>query len=60
MAQLDAHLTGDQEIVDLTPQGCQHSFMQIDHEIFSKVILFLPLLQEGQVSAFMTFKIVTI
>ena len=28
--------------------GLQHSFMKIDHKIFSKVILFLPLIQEGQ------------
>ena len=31
-------------------QGWQHSFMEIDHEIFSKVILSLPLIQEGQFS----------
>ena len=31
-------------------QGRQHSFMEIDHEIFSTVILFLPLIQEGQLS----------
>ena len=29
-------------------QGRQHSFMVIDHEIFSTVILSLPLIQEGQ------------
>ena len=28
----------------------QHSFVEIDHEIFSTVILFLPLIQEGQLS----------
>ena len=28
----------------------QHSFMEIDHEIFSVVILSLPLIQEGQMS----------
>ena len=27
-----------------------HSFMEIDHEIFSTVILSLPLIQEGQLS----------
>ena len=27
-----------------------HTFMEIDHEIFSTVILFLPLIQEGLVS----------
>ena len=31
-------------------QGRQHSSMEIDHEIFSTVILFLPLIQEGQLS----------
>ena len=28
----------------------QHSFVEIDHEIFSTVILPLPLIQEGQLS----------
>ena len=32
------------------PPGRQHSFMEIDHEIFSTVILSLPLIQEGQLS----------
>ena len=31
-------------------RGQQHSFMEIDHEIFSKVILPLLLIQEGQLS----------
>ena len=31
-------------------QGWQHSFVEIDHEIFSTVILSLPLIQEGQLS----------
>ena len=31
-------------------RGQQHSFMEIDHEIFSMVILSLPLIQEGQLS----------
>ena len=31
-------------------QGRQHSFLEIDHEIFSTVILSLPLIQEGQLS----------
>ena len=30
--------------------GRQHSFMEIDHEIFSTVILSLSLIQEGQLS----------
>ena len=29
-------------------RGRQHSFMEIDHEIFSTVIPSLPLIQEGQ------------
>ena len=41
---------------DWRPGGCgfnprrgrQHSFVEIDHEIFSTVILSLPLIQEGQ------------
>ena len=31
-------------------RGRQHSFVVIDHEIFSTVILSLPLIQEGQLS----------
>ena len=31
-------------------RGRQHSFEEIDHEIFSTVILSLPLIQEGQLS----------
>ena len=33
-------------------QGQQHSFVEIDHEIFSMVILSLLLIQEGQLSEF--------
>ena len=31
-------------------RGRQHSFVEIDHEVFSTVILSLPLIQEGQLS----------
>ena len=31
-------------------RGRHHSFVEIDHEIFSMVILSLPLIQEGQLS----------
>ena len=31
-------------------QGRQHSFVEIDHEIFSTFILSLPLIHEGQLS----------
>ena len=43
MAQLDAPS-------NWRPGGRQHSFVEIDHEIFSTVILSLPLIQEGQLS----------
>ena len=33
-----------------THRGLQHSFVEINHEIFSTVILFLLLIQEGQLS----------
>ena len=31
-------------------RGRQHSFVEIDHEMFSAVILSLPLIQDGQLS----------
>ena len=31
-------------------RGRQHSFVEIDHEVFSIVIFSLPLIQEGQLS----------
>ena len=45
-------------VSDWRPGGCgfdpclgrQHSLVEIDHEIFSTVILSLPLIQEGQLS----------
>ena len=43
--------TGDQEVAGSTARrGRQHSFVEIDHEIFSTVILSLQLIQEGQLS----------
>ena len=47
VAQLDARPTGDPEIAGSTPPDRQHSFTEIDHEIFSTVIRSLPLIQEG-------------
>ena len=46
------------QLDDWRPEGCrfdprrgrQHSYVEIDHEIFSTVILSLPLIQEGQLS----------
>ena len=40
-------VTGDKEA-----KVRQHSFVEIDHEIFSKVILSLMLIQEEQLSSF--------
>ena len=40
-------------LMDSTPDSnffFQHSFVEIDHEMFSTVILSLPLIQEGQLS----------
>ena len=51
VAQLNACSTGDQEVAGSTPPSQQHSFVEIDHEIFSMVILSLLLIQEGQLSA---------
>ena len=34
VAHLDSSQAGDQEVASLTPPGWQHSFMEIDHEIF--------------------------
>ena len=53
MAQVDARSTGDQERLRIRPPlGRQHSFVAIDHEIFSTVIPSLLLIQEGQLSVF--------
>ena len=51
MAQLDAPYDWRPGGRGFNPrQGGQQSFMEIDHEIFSRVILCLPLIQEGQLS----------
>ena len=47
VAQLDAHPTGDQEVAGSIPVGLATFFCRIDHEMFSTVILSLPLIQEG-------------
>ena len=47
--KLDARPICDQEIVGSTPAG-PVTFERFDHEIFSTVILFLLLIQEGQLS----------
>ena len=39
VAQLDACPTGNQEVMVLTPAGSATFFLEINHEIFSKVIL---------------------
>ena len=51
MAQLDAPSDWRPGGRGFKPRrGWQHSFVEIDHEIFSTVILSLPLIQEGQLS----------
>ena len=50
VAQLDVRPIGDQEVAGLTKLDLQHSFIEIDREIFSTVILSLLLIQEGQLS----------
>ena len=34
------------------PPGWEHSFVEIDHDIFSTVIHSLPLIREGHLSVF--------
>ena len=51
MAQLDAPYDWRPGARRFNPRrGRQYSFVEIDREIFSKVILSLPLIQEGQLS----------
>ena len=50
VAQSDARPTGDQRVTSMIPDGQATFFMEINHEIFSMVILSLPLIQEGQLS----------
>ena len=51
VAQLDASSDWRPEGREFNPRrGRQHSFVEIDHEIFSMVILSLPLIQDGQLS----------
>ena len=45
MAKLVAHLTGDQEVAGSTPARSANSSTEIDHEIFSILILSLRLIQ---------------
>ena len=51
MAQSDVCPTGDQEVAGFDSfQARQNSFMEIDNEILSTVILFLWLIQEELVN----------
>ena len=50
MAQLDAPSDWRPGRWFKTRRGRQHSFVEIDHEIFPAVILSLPLIPEGQLS----------
>ena len=49
IAQLVASPTADPEVASLITAR-SHTFMEIDHEIISAVILLLPLIQEGLLS----------
>ena len=49
-AQLDAHSTGDQEVMSSRLRSGNILIVEIDHEIFSTIILSLPLIQEGKLS----------
>ena len=48
LAQSDTRPTGDHEVTGSFCRVRQYSFAEIDHEIFSTVMLSLPLFQEGQ------------
>ena len=51
VAQLDARLTGDQEVAGLIPAEVANILSwRFDHKILSRGILSLPLIQEGQLS----------
>ena len=51
MAQLDAQCDWRPGGRRFNPRrGRQHSLVEIDHEIFSTIILFFPLIQERQLS----------
>ena len=51
VAQLDAHLTGDQEVAGFDPHVVSNILLwRFDDEIFFTVILSLQLIQEGQLS----------
>ena len=49
-AELDTHPIEDQQLQVRLPPGRQHSFVEIDNEIISMVILSPLLIQEGQLS----------
>ena len=50
VAQLDVPSDWRPGGLGFNPRRGQRSFVEIDHEIFSTVILSLPLIQEGQLS----------
>ena len=49
VAQSIASLIADPRVMSLIPAR-SHTFMEIDHEIFSMVFLILPLIKEGLLS----------
>ena len=53
LTQSDVHPTGDHEVTGSIPTGSgKILFVEVDHEIFSLIILSLPLIQERQLSVF--------
>ena len=46
MTLLDTRPTADQKVADTAQLGQEHSFIDIDHEMFSTVIISLLLLQD--------------
>ena len=51
MARLDVRLV-IRRLRVRSPPGQHHSFVEIEHEIFSAVIYFIPLVQEVQLSVY--------
>ena len=50
MAQLDARLTGDQEVAGSISARSNNIFVETDHEVLSMIIFSLPMSQEGHLS----------
>ena len=49
VGQSVTNLLADSGVVSLIP-GWPHIFVEVDHQIFSTVVLLIPLIQEGLLS----------